>query len=97
MSETNLFLESEDEDAVSSSSEISEESSLFRNVRKRVRPLSSSDESDSSESIKEWKWEDKENISNIILMILNIPGCSTLWFCDDWSPILLLLVFSSKY
>lgn len=43
MTETNLFLESEDEDAANSSSEISEESSLFRY---------NSDESDSAECME---------------------------------------------
>lgn len=57
--------------------ENSEDSTLFRNVRKQERSLSSSDELDPSESIEERKWEDKQNILKIIAFNEH-PGMHTL-------------------
>jgi len=47
----------------SDDSSSSEASSVLQNVRKRARPISSSDDSDVAED--EWNWREKENIVNI--------------------------------
>ncbi|KAG7188080.1 hypothetical protein KM043_015930 [Ampulex compressa] len=50
-------------DYTSDSSRSSEASSVLQNVRKRVRPISSSDDSDVADD--EWNWTEDENIVNI--------------------------------